>query len=73
MEEEAKLIITWDRGSGEAKFYLVGMSHVEAQRLLQGMIQANLEHALAEAAGLHQHDHNIAPALLPGRGEKGNT
>lgn len=55
-EKEARLVIVWDRETGEARFDLTGMSHVEAQRLLQGMLQANLEHALAEAQGQHHHE-----------------
>lgn len=47
-EKEARLIITWDRESGQAHFDLVGMSHVEAMRLLLGIMTANFEHALGE-------------------------
>lgn len=54
--KQAQLIITWDRQSGKASYDLVEMSHVEAQRLLLGIIQANLEHALAEVQGLHGHE-----------------
>jgi hypothetical protein len=32
------------------------MSHIEAQRLLHGIMQANFEQALAEAQGTHRHE-----------------
>lgn len=62
--EKARLIITWDRVSGQAHFDVVGLSHVEAMRLLLGIMTANFEHALEEAQS--------SPALTPRRATLGS-
>jgi len=74
-EQQTKIVIVWDRESGEARFDLMGLSHVEAQRLLQGVLQANLENALREAGGAHEgHGHDPHPSPLPeGEGANGGA
>jgi hypothetical protein len=66
-EQKTQIVISWDRENKAVNYNLVGMSHVEAQRLLQEVLHANLEYAIAEAHGHHHHEEDLTPNPSPER------
>lgn len=67
-QQQAQIVISWDREKKSVNYNLVGVSHVEAQRLLQEVLHANLEYVIAESQGQHHEECPHPSPLTLGEG-----